>query len=244
MLVKERKRAAIQTEEGAGVRVRRLFPVPEMNHYDPFVLFDEFFLGPSVGFPLHPHRGFEAITYMLEGVFHHRDIMGNDTTITQGGVQYFSAGRGLMHSEMPGTRGMNHGIQLWVNLPKRLKNMNPSYNQVDPEKLPVAESSDAIIRTIVGKGSPVRLHSDITYLDVIVKTKGTFFPRITADIKGFVYVISGSVKINDEVIDPEEAFLFDTLRNFQVTAIKRSRFLLVAGKPHGEPIHMHGSFVD
>jgi redox-sensitive bicupin YhaK (pirin superfamily) len=121
---------AVGTEEGEGAFVRRLFPTQDFNYLDPFVLFDEFFVIPPAGFPDHPHRGFEVITYMRGGAFLHRDSMGNEQIIKAGGVQRITTGRGIVHAEMPGTKGVNHGLQIWINLPRRLKGLEPSYQNI------------------------------------------------------------------------------------------------------------------
>jgi redox-sensitive bicupin YhaK (pirin superfamily) len=107
-----RKVVAVETFEGAGARVKRLFPTSQLRNFDPFVLLDEFLVEPPASFPSHPHRGFKAITYMLEGGFHHTDDLGNDSIVLAGGLQKFTAGRGIVHSELPGTKGLNRGLQL------------------------------------------------------------------------------------------------------------------------------------
>ena len=115
------------TKEGRGATVRRIFPGPDIRHLDPFVLLDDFGVRRPAGFPMHPHRGFEAFTYMIEGAFFHKDNLGNESEIFAGGTQRFTSGKGAWHSEMPSTDGRNRGLQLWVNLPRRLKPMPPDY---------------------------------------------------------------------------------------------------------------------
>lgn len=241
--------AAEETRDGADVRIKRLFPTRRIKNYDPFVLLDEFFLEPSAGFPQHPHRGFEVITFMLEGGFHHTDTMGNDRTVFADGAQYFVAGKGIEHSEMPGTEGENHGIQLWVNLPRRLKGLDPSYQQFDPEAFPIVreggqgESIDVQERTIVGPGSPLRLNTNILYRDLVLLPGAAYMADVPSGMRGLVYVISGSIEIGGDHISPGEAYLIGNPR-VQVSAALNTRCLFLAGEPHREPIHQHGSFVD
>jgi redox-sensitive bicupin YhaK (pirin superfamily) len=244
MLVTERKISAIETEDGAGARIKRLFPTLQMPDFDPFVLLDEFFLAPSAGFPLHPHRGFEAVTFMLEGGFHHTDTMGNDRTIFTGGVQYFVAGRGIEHAEMPGTEMMNHGIQLWVNLPQRLKKLAPSYHEVPPERVPIDRNDDMAERLIVGGASPVHLHTAADYRHVVLMMGGTYLFRVPEGMKGLIYLIQGNVMIEDESLNAGEALIFEQTDVVEISAGLNSQFMILAGVPHREPIHMHGSFVD
>lgn len=244
MLTTIPKTTAVETRDGAGVRIRRLFPSPKVRAYDPFVLFDEFFLEPSAGFPLHPHAGFEAVTYILEGGFHHTDTMGNDTTICDGGVQYFSAGRGIEHSEMPGTEGMNHGVQIWVNLPRSLKEMNPSYHQVEPQQIPTYEDDTAFVRTVIGGKSPVRLHTIVFLLDVVLKAEKTYQYRIPEGFSGLVYPVAGDVRIEGEPFAPGETYFLDRYQQADICAHVHSRFLLLSGQPLNQPIRLHGSFVD
>jgi redox-sensitive bicupin YhaK (pirin superfamily) len=144
-------------------------------HFDPFVLLDEFSIRPPAGFPDHPHGGVEAITYMLEGGFHHRDNIGNDRVIMAGGIQKFTAGKGPVHAELPGTDGLNGDLQLWTRLPKKLQNVEPEYQQVEPAAVPEKSLDGNRIRIIAGEGSPVKLYGKITYLDVRLHSQSKFF---------------------------------------------------------------------
>src|SRR6056297_2002791 len=162
---KHRKLKARETSDGAGARIKRLFPGPAFSHFDPFVLLDEFFVTPEAGFPEHPHQGFEAVTYMLEGAFRHKDNLSNDSVVSAGGVQRFSAGKEIRHAEMPGTDGMNHGLQLWINLPRDMKDSSPTYQQVNPKDIPVESQNGVEIRTIIGNDSPVAVNTNVLYQD-------------------------------------------------------------------------------
>lgn len=237
------KVSAVRTEEGAGAKVRRLFPTAHLEYIDPFVLLDEFFLDPLAGFPSHPHRGFEAITYMIEGSFRHKDNLGNNTEVFPLGVQKFNAGKGIVHSEMPGNKGLSHGFQLWVNLPKRLKGKEPSYQQVDADDIPETRDNGIIVRTIVGKGSPVQLHTPVLYQDIKLG-QASFTIHIPDDFVSFVYVYQGILLAGETAVNPGEALLLGELKELKVQSQDRAQFLAIAGKPHNEPIYQHGSFVD
>jgi len=238
------KLPAIETLEGAGARVKRLFPTQHLRHFDPFVLLDEFFVDPSTGFPPHTHRGFEAITYMLEGSFRHEDNIGNNTEVFPGGAQRFTAGRGITHSEMPGKEKINRGIQLWINLPKQLKGIEPSYQQVNPEQIPEIIVEARKIRTIVGEGSPVELLIPVIYLDISLDEKARYAINTPDEFVGFIYVFQGVLKTGETTIKTGEALFLKEGERLSVQSEGLSRFLVLSGKPHREPILQHGPFVD
>ncbi len=146
--------SAINVPEGDGVTVKRLMPVHGLRNFDPFVLWDHFDISGG-GFPDHPHRGFEAITYLFDGGMNHTDNLGNKGVVHAGGAQRFTAGRGMVHSEFPDGRA--HGIQLWINLPKRLKSIAPAYQQVQADMIPEIQQDGVTIRTIAGKSSRLSL---------------------------------------------------------------------------------------
>jgi len=237
---------AVETEEGAGAVVRRLFPTGIMRDYDPFALLDEFDLRPPAGFPEHPHRGFEALTYMLEGSFHHRDDMGNDSTVAAGGAQRFTAGgRGIVHSEMPGSRGRNRGLQLWVKLPARLKGVAPTYQQVDAPGVPEAAGDGWHARIVVGEGSPVRLSTPVRYLDVRLDAWATFEDEVPFGWRGLVYVLDGRVTVAGREARAGSAALLAGGSRPVVSAVEGpAHLVLVLGKPIGEPIVHRGPFVE
>ncbi len=237
---------AIETEEGDGARVRRLFPTGAMRDHDPFVLLDEFDLRPPAGFPEHPHRGFEALTYMLEGGFHHRDDMGNESTVMAGGAQRFTAGgRGIVHSEMPGAKGRNRGLQLWVKLPARLKGVQPSYQQVDGPSIPEAAGNGWRARILVGEGSPVRLSTPVRYLDVRLDAWATFEDEVPEGWRGLLYVLDGRVTVEGQEVRSGSAATLAPGSLPKVSAVDGpAHFVLLLGVPIGEPIIHRGSFVD
>lgn len=236
---------AVEMSEGAGVDVHRLFPVSsKMMNYDPFVLWDNFNLGPERGFPTHPHRGFEAITYMFNGSIEHKDNLGNHSTVTTGGAQRFTAGRGLEHSEMPDSQVYSNGIQLWINLAKNLKSIEPGYQQVDKENIPVKEIEGGTISVIVGEDSPVKLHTPVRYLNVTLDKGASLKEHVPDDFRGFIYLLTGKFKIKTEEVKEREAFFFEDLNELNIEALADSHFMLCMGKPHREPIKQYGPFVD
>jgi len=237
---------AIETEEGDGARVRRLFPTGAMRDADPFALLDEFDLRPPAGFPEHPHRGFEALTYMLEGSFHHRDDMGNDSTVTAGGAQRFTAGgRGIVHSEMPGSKGRSRGLQLWVKLPAMLKGVAPSYQQVDGPGIPEAVGEGWRARIVVGEGSPVRLSTPVRYLDVRLDAWATFEDEVPDGWRGLVYVLDGRVTVDGQEVRSGSAAMLAPGSRPKVSAVEGpAHLVLLLGRPIGEPIIHRGPFVD
>lgn len=238
-----RKVAAVETAEGAGARVKRVFPTQHLMHFDPFVLLDEFFVEPPASFPSHPHGGFEAITYMLEGGFHHIDNLGNDSIVLAGGLQKFTAGKGIVHSELPGTKGLNRGLQLWIRLPSKLGNTEPEYQQIGPKAVPERSLDDMRIRVIAGENSPVKLHTKIVYLHVISSRRANFIYEVDPEASVFLYVLKGNLEVADSKAKKNEAALLTMGKRVEVITEEDSRFVLIGGRPHREPITLRGSFV-
>lgn len=239
-------RQAIVVPEGAGVEVRRLMPVAGLHNFDPFVLWDHFDI-ESGGFPDHPHRGFEAITYMFAGGMQHTDNLGNRGTVHGGGAQRFTAGRGLVHSEMPAeTEKGRHaaGIQLWINLPRRLKGIDPEYQQVQADEFNMSDFDGGSLKTIVGDGGPVRLRTEVEYLDVSLNGGATFERGVPSAMRGIVYVMEGSLTVNGQEVATGSAAFAEGESSLSITAVLDSRFMWCFGRPHGEPIFQHGPFVD
>ena len=237
---------AKETFEGDGLIVNRLFPVPNRMNFDPFVLWDHFDIVTEHGFPDHPHRGFEAITYILNGGIHHKDNLGNDSFVSKGGAQVFCAGSGIVHSEMP-EKGMPiAGIQLWINLPKRLKQINPSYQQILSDDLPVVDFVGGSCRTIVGEDAPVKLHTDITYQHITLRKDSDYQIRINSGLNAIIYVLSGGLTLNNDTANPTESFLIQAegQQDLLIKASKDSEFMFCCGASHNEPIHQHGPYVD
>jgi len=238
------RRQAAEMKEGDGADVKRLMPLPGFMHYDPFVLWDHFDVSPGAGFPDHPHRGFEAITYVFEGSMNHKDNLGNESTVTAGGAQRFTAGKGLIHSEMPSPEGHTNGIQLWINLPKRLKTIEPAYQQVNAGDIPEQTVDGATVRTIAGKGSPLELHTPLRYLDVLLEGGAHFRETIPAGYRGYLYVVEGTATANGVACPSGDALYMEEVDELSVATDGPCRFMVCFGTPHGEPIRQYGPFVD
>jgi redox-sensitive bicupin YhaK (pirin superfamily) len=251
--------------EGGGFVVRRPFPTGTLSLVDPFLLLDEmgpadYAPGEAVGAPDHPHRGFETVTYMLEGAFEHEDSAGNRGAIAAGDVQWMTAGRGVVHSEMPSRAireqgGRVHGFQIWVNLPKRDKMMAPRYQEVPSPRIPEATSADGLarVRVIAGEALGVKAVIDtrtpIVYQDWTLQPGADVVQPLAAGHNAMVYVFEGAVHVGDEVrkvSDGELAILGagDSVRlSVPKDAAGGGRFLLLAGQPLDEPVARYGPFV-
>src|SRR5579863_3387580 len=198
--------------EGAGVSVRRSFPTAKLDDIDPFLLLDHlgpirFEPGQATGFPDHPHRGFETVTYVLEGAMEHRDSRGNHGIIGPGDVQWMTAGSGLVHSEMPGTElarngGRLHGFQLWVNLPRKDKMAPPRYQEVGAARLPVAETKNVRVKVIAGEAlgrqAAIETRTPIVYLHFTLQPGALVEQPVPSNYNAFAYVIDGEVLAGQE----------------------------------------------
>lgn len=236
---------AQQTMEGAGVRVNRLFPVSgQRMNFDPFVLFDDFRIQPGNGFPTHPHRGFEAITYLFNGSIRHEDNLGNASTVTAGGAQRFTAGRGMEHSEMPSYEGETRGIQLWINLPQRLKGIDPAYVQTDSGDMPVHTIEGGQVKVIVGEEGRVKLLTPVRYLQVSLDAGGRYSEQMPVGLRGLLYVADGTIKVDDRVLEQGGVAFFEAPAQLNIWAESRARLMVCFGRPHGEPIRQRGPYVD
>ena len=242
----------IKTSDGAGVSLTRIIGSPELNMLDPFLLLDEFGSdNPNdyiAGFPPHPHRGFETITYMINGKFTHKDTAGNKGHLSDGGVQWMTAGRGVIHSEMPEqTEGLVRGFQLWFNLPKEKKMIDPAYHDIQADQIPVVELGNGKVKVISGSfqdvTGPGRPHTGMMYLDVHLNDKQDIVLPIEDDWNGFVYVYEGSIDANISVPKGNLAVL-NTKNDFLCSStLENTRFILVAGQPLNEPVARGGPFV-
>lgn len=241
----------VPTTDGAGVNMTRIIGTPELDHLDPFLLFDVFESdNPDdyiAGFPPHPHRGFETVTYMLAGQMRHRDNAGNEGVIRAGGVQWMTAGRGIIHSEMPEQEDdLMWGTQLWVNLPQRDKMTAPAYREFTAAEIPLERRDGSIeIRAIAGKsGAVVDQPTEPIYLDVTLPANTAFSEDVPKTHSAFVFVLDGSLWIEGlELQSRTMAILGDGTRVFAETKDLASRFLLVAGLKLDEPIARGGPFV-
>ncbi len=230
--------------EGDGVDVKRLFPLHGFMNFDPFVLWDHFNIGPGRGFPDHPHRGFEAITYMFDGGMNHKDNLGNESFVTAGGAQRFTAGRGMVHSEMPSDSGESNGVQLWINLPQRLKKIAPGYQQVEASEFPVIELDGGQVKILVGEKSPLLLKTNVIYQHVTLKKEASYSLKLEPKMRGIIYVKQGSVQVNEALVNFDQALFIDGISQLEFKAVKASQFMICMGEPHAEPIRQYGPFVD
>ncbi len=231
------------TRDGNNATLARVFPSPQLPNLDPFVLLDDFDVRVPAGFPDHPHRGFEAFTYMIDGAFHHRDDLGNDSSIAAGGTQRFNSGAGARHSEMPGTAGSNRGLQLWVNLSRDKKKMTPEYQGVPGEQMPVDERDGQRIHTVVGPSSPVALHTDVEYLDVTLLADGSFARVVPPDSSTLLYVLDGEWRVGELVVPRGHALVLGA-GELEAHGKAGARLAWLRGRPHHEPIVHRGPFVD
>ncbi|MCC3145286.1 pirin family protein [Halanaerobium sp. Z-7514] len=242
--MKADKISAVKKAEGAGAEVNRLFPNRSRNDFhDPFVLLDEFFVEPPNEFAPHEHRGFEAITYMLEGHFIHEDNLGNKAEVGPGGIQAFNAGKSITHSEKPGPEGLSRGIQLWINLPQKLKNSDPSYQTVKAEEIEEEKSSDLLIRKIAGPNSKLELQTEIEYLDIKVKNDTKFQEQLKTDQVGIIYLIEGQIE-GQYKLAAKEGLLIEAGEEISLDFKEGSRLIFLKGKAHQQEIKLRGSFVE
>lgn len=231
----------VPVSEGQGIRVRRLMPAGTLRHFDPFVLWDHFDITEG-GFPEHPHRGFEAITYLFTGGMRHTDDLGNRGTIYAGGAQRFTAGRGIVHAEFPD--GHAAGIQLWINLPKRLKGIEPEYRQLQADMIPESVAGGATIRTIAGEDDAISLHTPVEYLDIRLEAGSETRRSIAANRRGLIYIVEGEALLNLRPASAGEAMLIEEAARVHIASSRGAHLMWCFGKPHHEPIFQHGPFVD
>ena len=247
--------------EGAGVHLKRSIATETLDYLDPFLLLDHFESSNpreyQAGFPLHPHRGIETVTYVLRGEVHHKDTLGNSGSIGAGDVQWMTAGRGIMHEEMPQVRPEGiAGFQLWVNLPAKLKMTKPRYQDIRSGVIPeIKREGGARIRAITGtidgvSGPVTGIAANPIYLDVFVPAHASFIQPIERGHTAFAYVFEGKAKFAGDgkedgtmVSYPRLVVLGDGDYVKVVTGGTPVRFLLVSGKSLQEPIARYGPFV-
>ncbi len=246
-----------QGTDGDGVKLTRVIGHAGIDMLDPFLLLDSFetdepqdYIG---GFPNHPHRGFETVTYMFKGKMRHKDSIGNEGVIESGGVQWMTAGRGIIHSEMPEqSNGMLHGLQLWVNLPKKDKMTAPAYQEFPAQQVAVENNGQGCeISVIAGTTDAGTLGVigpkaiEPTYMDIALEKGAVFSQKLPLQHNAFIFVISGELAVG-ELKDPlteRELGILTKGDSLFVKATTSSRFVLIAGKPLNEPVARHGPFV-
>ena len=245
----------IPASDGAGVKLKRSIGV-EPNYFDPFLMLDEFgsenkddYIG---GFPPHPHRGIETVTYMLSGEFEHEDSTGAKGKMSSGDVQWMKTGGGIIHSEMPAmTEGKLHGFQLWVNMPAKYKMNKPEYIYIDAEQMEVHKDDDKKIKVIAGKfentEGPVKGHNiEPIYFDVEIEKDKEFIFDLPPAHNSLIYLIDGEIKVGEQSHDQAKnstLIILSKGKNLKVSSLTKAKFLLISGKPIGEPIARGGPFV-
>ncbi|MGA1872069.1 MAG: pirin family protein [Thermoplasmatota archaeon] len=239
--------------DGAGVSLYRIMPTNTLDNIDPFFLLDEFKSEDPddyiAGFPMHPHRGIETITYMLEGHFTHRDSKGHRGRMGPGDVQWMTAGRGILHEEMPAMNdGKLWGYQLWLNLPRKLKMVPPRYQHLDSSEMPVVDGEGLRVRVISGeyggRTGPAKNHVPSTYLDVRLFEDARFDLKVEPGNNKFVYVHSGRVAFGEHAIGKGEVGMLGDGTAIEAEGIgESSGFLLFAGIPNNEPVARGGPFI-
>ena len=247
------------TSDGAGVRLTRVIGTQQLDALDPFLMLDEFGTDRPedylAGFPEHPHRGFETVTYMLDGRMRHRDNHGNEGLLVPGSVQWMTAGRGLVHSEMPEQQaGRMRGFQLWVNLPAKDKMTAPRYQEFDPARIPVVSPAPGVrVKLIAGevggvRGPIVQPATEPLYLDIALEAGTAWQYRLPPGHNAFAYVFEGAATIGaDDAARMRDSHELAVLGGGAMFAVRGgnqgARLLLIAGRPLREPVARHGPFV-
>ena len=243
------------SSDGAGVKLKRSIGV-EPNYFDPFLMLDEFgsnnkedYVG---GFPPHPHRGIETVTYMLQGEFEHEDSTGAKGRMSSGDVQWMKTGSGIIHSEMPAmSEGRLHGFQLWINMPAKLKMSKPDYIYIDSNKMSIHKDDDKTVKVIAGKFNnvegPVKGHNvEPIYFDVELNKNKIFNFKLPSTHNSFIYLINGEIKVGEnkhDKVKDSTLILLSKGENLSVNAKSNTKFLVISGKPINEEIARGGPFV-
>ncbi len=245
----------VPTSDGAGVKLKRSIGV-EPNYFDPFLMLDEFGSDNKddyiAGFPPHPHRGIETVTYMLAGDFEHKDSTGGQGRMAAGDVQWMKTGSGIIHSEMPAMKeGKLHGFQLWINMPAKLKMSKPEYHYIDSDKMAVHKDDEKKVKVIAGKfedvEGPIKGHNiEPVYFDIELEKDKNFNFELPVSHNSFIYLINGEIKIGNqthEKVKDSTLILLNKEEKLNVFSLIKSKFLLISGKPIGEKIARGGPFV-
>lgn len=252
---------AREQSEGAGATVRRSIGVPQLRNFTPFLMLDHFTIGPGAGFPDHPHRGQETITYLLEGGVEHEDFAGNKGRLNAGDLQFMTAGRGIVHAEMPAqNEARNVGMQLWVDLPKNLKMCEPRYRDLRGSEIPkvTADDGKVDVKVISGKSQGVDSVKDLAYtpvwlLDILIRPGGKIEQDLPANWNAFAYVLEGVVDFSNGSKQPETIVKYHNVvfeqtgdsvtMSVEEGASESARIILVAGQPLDQAVVQYGPFV-
>jgi len=250
----ERRLRGEPATDGAGVRMTRVIASSRLDHFDPFLLLDEFRSDDAndyiAGFPDHPHRGFETVTYMLAGSMQHADSQGNEGLLGPGSVQWMTAGRGIVHSEMPQQEdGLMWGFQLWVNLPAKDKMTEPRYQDIPAADVPRVDAGDGVtVKVLAGRFAntegPVQdVATEPVYLDVRIPAGGSIDVPLPEMHNAFVYCFGGSLSIDGERLSSGEIGLLGSGAGVSIDASENASCLVIAGRPLDEPVARYGPFV-
>lgn len=247
---------AIEQDEGVGARVRRSIGTMKMRRFAPFLMLDDFFIKPPAGFPDHPHHGQETITYNIKGMIAHEDFTGSKGVLFPGDLQFMTAGKGIVHSEIPVSLkdgSTTNGLQLWVDLPAELKNCEPRYRDLRKKDTPEVKVNDHLtVRVISGKSYGVDSVQELAYTPVhfyhfITSKKGTeFIQEFPEDFNVFIYIMKGSLIVNEQVF-PEHSALFFNVDGKGVmgtSASENAEFVIIGGKILDQEVLQYGPFVE
>lgn len=249
------KFVAREQSEGAGARVYRSIGTQYLRNLDPFLMLDEGIVGLPAGFPDHPHRGFETVTYVLpssKGFSYHEDFLGNKGELHPGDLQWMTAGRGIMHSEMPGSTEKGHALQLWVNLPRAKKMMAPRYQEIKRDTVPHAFNYDKSVEALVfagevfGQTGPIKTETPVTYVHFILQRGATLEYAIPHGHNAFMYIVGGAGKCMGKSIGLHEAVVMEKEGDGLSLAAAENdslEVLVFSGKPINEAIVQYGPFV-
>jgi len=227
---------------GPGVTANRAFPTDSYpSHLDPFVLFERFDIDPGEGFPMHPHRGFEIVTYMLDGGMDHEDSLGVEHTAYENEAMHIVTGGGIEHSEFAADGEACNGLQLWVNLPRDQKAVDPTYADANSQTLPTEELDGATVTTVVGTGSPIDPVTRMEYLDVRVTDAWTW--SVPDEWAGFLYGVAGEGTVGGSRFGEGDVLPATGSRDVELRSEESLRVVAVSGQPHGDPIQQQGPFV-
>ncbi|MDC0215804.1 pirin family protein [Candidatus Pelagibacter sp.] len=246
----------VSASDGAGVKLKRSIGTHLIDYHDPFLMLDEFgsenkddYIG---GFPPHPHRGIETVTYMLSGEFEHEDSTGAKGRMSSGDVQWMKTGGGIIHSEMPAmTEGKLHGFQLWINMPAKFKMNKPEYIYIDAKEMQVHKDKDKKVNVIAGKfcdaEGPVKNHNvEPVYLDIEIDEGKEFNFDLPSNHNSLIYLINGKIRVGDknhDEVNNSTLIILTKGIKLKVSSLTKAKFLLISGKPIGEPIVRGGPFV-
>ena len=242
----------MKTSDGAGVNLTRIIGSPELNMLDPFLLLDEFGSdNPDdyiAGFPYHPHRGFETITYMLNGKWQHKDSAGNESKLGEGSVQWMTAGRGIVHSEIPiQTDGLARGFQLWLNLPKAKKMIEPDYQDIESEQIPIVKEKAGTLKVISGNYhgtvGPGKSHTPVLIIDIRLNPESEITIPIMDGWNAFGFIYEGDVKSGESLTKGQLAVYNTEGKIHYKTNGSQASIYLVAGEPLNEQVSRGGPFV-